>query len=201
MLNLTTASKQVIHSPEVEQVCIFDIYYDDAQAPWRITDSDVDMVYGGNIYLAGWPLKMGEIRTNQDGKIQDVSLTVGNIDENRYVQQLVENYDMIGKRVVLRQLLKNIDDPVVMSFKIKGAKARKGGVDFTMSLGFDYFLSVVPHRTMFQRLCRWKFKDARCKYAGGAASCERTWEDCSENKGNTLNFGAFPGLVTTRFFF
>jgi phage-related protein len=199
MLNLSTAAKTMIQSKEVKTLYLFDINYADGQAPWRLTDWSEQVSYSGNVYNP-WPIKVGEISQSQDGRVAPVSLVVGNIDEARYVQQLVENYDMIGKKVTVTQIFYGLADAIPISFKIAGIKAAKGVVSFTLSIGFDYLLSVIPSRIMYQRFCRWKFKDANCKYAGGDTTCGRFWEDCV-TKGNTINFGNFPGLINSHFFF
>lgn len=173
--------------------------------PLRFTSWDEDVLWDGNTYSA-WAIKHSDITQKADGSINDVAISIGNIDEDRLIQQILETYEVIGQTAKIIQFLLNvdtnsiIDDPITASFKIKGAKARKGQVDFTLSMGFDYLLTTVPKRIMKQSFCDWKFKDTYCKYAGADTECEKTFDDCRE-KGNAINFGGFPGIMNQRFYF
>ena len=168
--------------------------------PLRFTDWSENVVYNSHTYVP-FGVKLGDIRWGADGKMQDLTLAVANIGDDRFIQECIENYEVIGQKVVITQLVKDIDDPIQVTFKVKGAKSNKGQVTFTLAMGFDYLKSEMPTRTMFQRYCRWTFKDSNCQYSGIDTTCNRTFEECKDNKQNILNFGGFPGIINQRFYF
>ena len=176
-------------------------YWEETEYPLCMTDWS-ETVYRDSKTYYPFPVKFGEMKQSGDGQIQPVTLSVGNVAQDRFIQILLEQYEVIGSDVKVIQLFEGIDDPINMTFKISGAKARKGQVDFTLSLGFDYLLSTIPGRTIYNRFCRWKWKDQYCKYAGTETDeCKRTWEDCRDRMENVLNFGGFPGVQNNHFFF
>ncbi|MEW5725866.1 MAG: hypothetical protein AB1896_22335 [Thermodesulfobacteriota bacterium] len=50
-----------------------------------------------------------------------------------------------------------------------------------------------PRGRLLKEVCDKRFKGARCKYAGSAATCSHTLTRCRE-LGNSANFGGFPGV-------
>ena len=176
-------------------------YWELTEYPLCMTDWSETVFRDSKTYYPA-PVKLGEQHQGADGKIQPVTLSVGNVAEDRFIQILLETYEVIGADLKVIQLFEGIDDPLEVTFKVAGAKAKRGQVDFTLSLGFDYLLTAIPGRTIWNRFCRWKWKDQYCKYADTETEeCKRTWEDCRDRMENVKNFGGFPGVQNTHFFF
>ena len=171
-----------------------------ADWPLRWTNWSETVVYGGYSYDPA-PIRHTEISWNSDGELEPMIMSVGNIGGDRFIQQCIEDYNMIGQTITITQLIKDINDPIICQYTIQGAKAKKGDVSFQLGLGFDCLNIQVPNRTIYRKFCNWKFKQAdTCKYAGADATCTKTWEACVA-KGNTANFGNFPGVINSYFYF
>lgn len=205
MLTLTTATYQAMLARSVKTFYLYELDYDPNSDPFYWTSWSESISYGGNTYVP-FTVKHGNVSQEVNGKISGTTLIVGNIDESRTIQNIIENYNVLGNTIVIRQFFFNslnqlINDPISVSFKIESAVATYGQVSFSLSIGFDFLLAYLPSRTMHQRFCRWRvFKGTECKYAGADTTCEMLWEDCV-SKGNTLNFGGFPGILNHVFYF
>lgn len=179
-------------------------YWSLDQYPLCLTDWSEPVAYDSRIYTPA-AIKLGKVAVNQDGRILDTPLSVGIGHDDMTVMKLVEDYDLIGKKIVIHTFIEGADDRPSITFKIKSAKPKKSQIDITLSLGFGYFLTQLPGRTIYQSFCRHIFnypngKGARCKYSGNDTTCTHTFDEC-EAKGNLINFGGFPGVVKTMFFF
>lgn len=211
MLTLSTSLRAALSNPAVQTFRLYELEFADPNSiggftsPIRLTDWSADITWNGNVYTS-WPIKCGEFSQNSDGQINDVSVAVGNLDSERMIQNLIENYEVINHTVTIRQFFKDtsnaiIDDPITRTFTVAGAKATMGVVTFSLSIGLDIFRQTVPNRVIIAQFCRWKqFKDTNCKYAGSDTTCGRAWRDCLL-KGNTLNFGGFPAIINARLYF
>lgn len=182
------------------------IYWEKIDYPLCYTNWDEEVMFSSKMYTP-LPCEFSGITQTTDGKIEDSSLTVSNIAEDRLIQQIIETLEIINETVVVTQVFINPDtqniltsDSVQRTFKIKGAKAKGGTVTFSLSIGFDAFLMKVPKRKMFRKFCRFNFKDEYCKYSGSIETCGKTWEDCLA-RNNTYNFGGFPGILNSKFYF
>lgn len=53
----------------------------------------------------------------------------------------------------------------------------------------------VPAKLANRWTCPWTYKDADCAYAGGLATCDRSWDGANGciTHDNAANFGGFPG--------
>lgn len=211
-MTLTTNQKVAMNSPEAATISLYDFNYyqivEGVRTDYvrRHTDFSEEVYYNTNLYTPV-PMKRSEFKQSSDGKIEDVTLSIANIDQDREIQQIIENYEIIGSDVTVYEFFIDpstgltIDTPIVNTFKVKGAKATKGQVDFSLSIGFDFFNSKLPARQFLSKFCRWKrFKDSYCKYAGSDTTCDRTFDAC-QAKGNVINFGGAPGILTQRLYF
>lgn len=197
MLDTNATTSTAINSPEITSYYLYEINYADGQEPLRWTNWSTNVQHGGKTYEPK-AIKHDEMGISADGKINDVTVEVGNVD--RQIQLYIETYEMIGKRVKVIQVFPGLPDTIEATFIIKGADARKDTVKFTLSLGFDILNAALPGRVFRARFCWWRFKDANCKYSGADAECGYTWEAC-RGKDNTTNFGGFPGILNEVFYF
>lgn len=81
-------------------------------------------------------------------------------------------------------------------FEVVGANSANYVCSFT--LGAENHLSkTFPRRRQTRDFCQWRYKDAEtCKYSGTMPSCDLTLygpNGCQAH-GNTIRFGAFPGI-------
>lgn len=85
---------------------------------------------------------------------------------------------------------------IVEYFEVVGANAANYVCSFT--LGAENHLSkTFPRRRQTRDFCQWRYKDPEtCKYSGPMTSCDLTLygpNGCQAH-GNTVRFGAFPGI-------
>lgn len=177
-----------------------------AENPIRFADYSEDVVWQGETYKS-FPIECGDMSQSVDGKLNDVNLKVANDGDNRIVQHVLEDCEFIGYNMKFYQFFVDpitdyvIDEPITVTFKIKSARAKKGEIEFGLSMGFEYLLTTLPNRQVFAGNCRWRrFKDENCKYSGSDTICRKTFEDC-KTKNNLRNFGGFPAISNQRFYF
>lgn len=199
MLNFSTDGKKLITGSQITSIYLYEVYYSDSEAPLRWAAWDIDVLWQGNTYTPA-VIKHSDLEQNTDGQINDLSLTIGNVD--RIIQYYIEQYDLIGKKVKIIQIFEGIDDFLPATFKIKACKAKKDYATFTLSMGFDFLLAEVPSRRAYARFCSWQFKgaDGNCPYTGSDTICEHTFEACKA-KGALTKIGCFPAIINERIYF
>jgi len=197
MLELNAATIEETQSDELIVVNLYELIYDPNEAPLRYTNWDEPVSYGGNIYDPA-VIKHSELTQSSDGKLNNVTLMVGNAD--RIIQRYIEEYDLIGKRVkVIQFFIGSASGQTQGTFKIKQVIAKKDTATFTLSIGIDYLRVQVPRRTASARHCGWQFRSAECGYEGADTDCEKTFEDCMA-KGNIARIGCFPGIINEKIY-
>lgn len=195
---------EVTHSTTPVSYYLYELTYSDSEDPLRLAAWGADVDFDGYTYSAS-TIKHDEVTTSSDGKVNDVTVTVGNVD--RAIQEYIEEYDIVGNKVVVTQIFEDeygsIAGSVVVEFTIKSIKATEESATFTLSAGVDYFQLKFPGRIVRSRYCRWRFDDENCKYTsntgGTDTTCNLTFRDC-KNKGNIINFGAFPAVPSSRIY-
>ncbi len=201
MLTLTTAQNQVLTAEELVTFYLYELEYDPMEEPLRWTNWDVAVTYDGKTYEPQ-SIKHTEISQSSDGKLNDVTLTIGNLD--RQIQYYIEQYNLMGKKVTIRHILADKDASIKGDlrtvFTIKGAKTNRSTAAFTLSVGIDFVKAQVPARRMFARFCSHQFKDENCRYSGTQTTCSKTFSEC-KRKGNIRNFGGFPAILNERIYF
>ncbi len=193
MLNLDAATIQQLNAPEVSTFYLYEIDYADTEAPLRWTSWDEPVLYN-SLTWNPQTIRHSEVTTNSDGSISPVTMLVGNLDSDRLIQQAIEQYNLVGRKVTIIQLLSGGSHIITFEYRITGARATKGQVNFTLAVGFDIFNIRIPGRRMLAQFCAWQFGDENCSYTPATGEeCEKTWQDCKK-KGNTQNFGGYPGI-------
>lgn len=184
----------VLYSSIVKRFTLYDVYYTDADALY-LTDIKEETVYNGVVYAPAAVQSSG-ITYSSDGKLNDVTLTTGNLD--RLMQYYLEQYEMMGRAVKIREVFADAEDvikgSVVYTYRIKSAKVSKKQAVFTLGVGVDVLGVTVPGRKVYSNFCYNQFRDSNCKYAGTDSTCTKLFDDCIA-KGNNQNFGGFPALV------
>lgn len=168
--------------------------------PLRYTNAKIPIMWGVDIYT---PVVISHSDFSQDGSgaITEATLTVGNAD--REIQKYVSLYDLAAKRVWITTLIMErsggIRDAIQVGMTIKEITTSDALATFTLSVGVEVLGVAVPSITVRANICRWRFKGEDCKYAGTDMSCTMGWEDCI-TKGNSKNFGGFPGVINEKFY-
>lgn len=210
MLVLSTDAMIAINSGSSKSLSLYQINYQDVEngpiLSLFYTNYSEDVMYNSNLYKT-FPILHGDMTQDDSGKANNVTMSIGNIDMDRDVQNILENKIVIGNSVIITQFMLDpdsgmlINSPIRFTFKNNGAKANKGQIDFQLTIGFDFLLSTVPNRRVFGKYCRWrKFKGLECKYSGSETECDRAFDTCKKF-GNTLNFGGFPAIINQAFYF
>ncbi|MCP4158603.1 MAG: DUF2163 domain-containing protein [Deltaproteobacteria bacterium] len=196
MLNADTPTIELLNSDEVSYVYLYEIFYDgNYREPKYWTSSNEDVTFNGKIYES-FSLEHTEISQGSDGKINPVTLSVGNA--NRIMQYYINNYELVGNRVNIIQKFQDVDTVLKYTFVVGGIKATDSSVSMELSLGVDVLKISAPSRFLYSKSCSFKYRGSdTCKYSGSKTSCNKTIYDCRAH-GNLENFGGFPALITNR---
>jgi lambda family phage minor tail protein L len=188
------SNDSVLRSSVVKFFYLYDIYWSSSSS-LKYTDANEPVVFEGKTY-APFPVKSSGVSTDSEGKVNDVTLTVSNID--RLIQLFLETTGFMGNKATIRQVFAdqdgNIKGSLVSSYRIKNATVTSTEATFTLSTGVDVLGATIPARKIFSNFCSHQFRDANCKYTGAAVQCSKIFDDCI-GKNNNLNFGGFPALV------
>lgn len=159
----------------------------------RIVKNSENIVHNGNTYTAanfGLDVK---VEANQEPEV-----TLSAQDQTRTLAQYVEAYDGLVDNKV-RMIVINSATPedieIQEEFLISGSSINNYIVE--LNLGVETTLSKrFPESRQFKDRCAWRYKGARCKYAGAMETCDYTREGPNGCKahGNEINFGGFPGI-------
>lgn len=160
----------------------------------RFCKNTENITFDGNTYVAAnFDLNI----KNQAGEEPNISLTAR--DVTGIIRQSMENYGGgVGFNVTMTVVntAKLSDPPEVQeSFEVTSASAN--GVSVTFQLGAENPLRLgFPLGKHYRDRCRHKYKGARCKYSGGLASCDYSYDGangCAAHS-NQANFGGFRGM-------
>lgn len=169
--------------------------------PLRLTTFPEDVTYEGKLYEKAVISHESETQ-DSSGAITETSLQVGNYDQ--IIQSYISIYKLEGKKVLISTLVLDSLGAIVWTkgseFRIKNISVKSDFASFTLSSGLDVLSITFPNRIARGLYCRWKFKESECKYSGADAICTLTWDDCF-TKGNSANFGGFPGIINEKFYF
>ncbi len=166
----------------------------------RFAEYDSDVTYRGDVY-SRFPLSHENIGENTQGEIDQVNVTLSNV--SRLIQGYLEQYDLRGKKVVIRKVWANqLTDPNAYTdsiYYIDSYTADEKDVVFTLSSKFDVRDLELPARRFSRNYCAWKFKSGECGYAGAESECNKTLQRCRELQ-NQIRFGGFPSIPSRRIF-
>lgn len=211
-VEFTGPDKEGIHKEEVKSIFLYEIQYADdvthshpdepeehTHTYWLYwADWDVDVTWKDQVYTHK-VIKHSEITHSSDGRINDVQVSIGNVD--RMIQYFIELYDLVGRKVRVIEIFEGIEAYLSYTFTINKITAKKDVAAFTLGMGFDFLIEELPNRRMFSRRCGWIFKgsDGNCNYQGADTTCSKSFLEC-KRKGNLANFGGFPGILNERIY-
>lgn len=189
---------------ENKPVFLYTLYdYDGASSNLYFAEWDSDVTFDGVTYTR-FPIKHQMIKSNTQGQIDTVQLTIGNV--SRLIQAYLETYDLRAKKVKIRMVfsdqLADASAYIDEVFYIESYSADDTNAQFNLSSKFDVMDVELPNRRYMRNYCSWKFKGTECKYAGATSTCNKTETACRAMSGgsNIVNFGGFPGIPTARIY-
>ena len=173
--------------------------YDGASNNLNLAEYDTDIVFNGITYTR-FPITIDMISENNKSMIDTVNLTISNV--SRVIQSYLESYDLRGKKVSIKTVWANqladanayIEDVLY----IDSYTADQNNVSFILTTKFDVLDVELQLRRYSRNYCNWKFKGTECGYAGSDTVCNKTKQDCKNNKNNYARFGGFPSIQSNR---
>jgi len=166
-----------------------------------LTSHDADVTFDGQVYTK-FPITHEAISDNTQGEIDQVNLRISNV--SRAIQAYLEANDWRGKKVTITAVfldaLADADDAIVHTFFIDNYTSDEKDVNVVLTTKFDVLDIQLPLGAYNRNYCRWKFKSSECGYAGSESVCNKTKQDCRDNKNNVVRFGGFPSIPQRRLF-
>jgi lambda family phage minor tail protein L len=162
---------------------------------------DEDVTFDGETYTK-FPITHESVSDNSRGEIDSVAVRISNV--SRLIQSYLESYDWRGKKVTITQVfldqLADADAKISFVLYIDNYKASEADVEFQLTTRFDVIDVMLPLGAYNRNYCRWKFKSTECGYVGAESVCNKTKQDCRDNKDNVVRFGGFPSIPQRRLF-
>jgi len=173
--------------------------------PIRVVRDNQDLTWKTYTWVA-FPFEIDEIGDTSKGEIPQIDIRVANI--SRAMESYLQAYDSYCKTNGYTPITVNIyvvntkailadgncDPEVEHSFVLKQPKTNAEWATFTLGATNTYTIRV-PQGRLLKNTCRYKFKDARCGYAGEEVACDKTLVAC-RSYNNSDRFGGFPGVGT-----
>jgi len=100
MLKVSEELNRTLTAPEIRSCYLYDLEYEEGGV-LRWVGGKNPVLHNGFTYEPS-SIKHSDISQDTDGKINDVSVTVGNLD--RIIQHYINQYDLIGKPVKVTQV-------------------------------------------------------------------------------------------------
>ena len=189
------------NKPENRPLFLYRIHEYNGTDDLLLTSWDEDVEYDGDTYLR-FPMSHEAVGDNARGEIDTVTVKISNV--SRLMQAYLELYDFRGKKVTITQVfadqLADVDANIQFIFYIENFNSDAQNVDFILTTRYDVMDISLPLESYNRNYCRWKFKGTECGYAGAESVCNKTIQDCRDNKDNVLRFGAFPSIPQRRIY-
>ena len=193
MLSLASAliSRKNMLSDDGAWLVLLEIDFPGAEPTMRIVRNTEDVVWDSQTWTA-FPFAVDTINENNKGEEVNVVVRVSNV--SRYVQGILEDTDTVGADITLRVVhSEHLDTSaaLTMEFLCTAVVADSEWVSFTLGAK-SVFRRRFPQERILKDFCRWRFQSTPCGYSGAQTSCDKTLEDCRDNKSNEDRFGGFP---------
>lgn len=184
----------------------------------KIVSNSEDVYWPGtespdNLYTA-IPFELGEIGDDSKGEVPSVTLRVSN--HARWCETYLDNYDgMVDSNVEIRVVNSiNVLTPTISSctyletpeillyYDIVGSSSNSQWGTFTLGAS-NPFNKRFPRNKIYRNICRYRwFPDVggRCNYPGTATTCNRSLDQCRNDRDNAERFGGCPGVASKGIF-
>lgn len=194
------SAKNAIHSPEA-WLLLAEIEFSALSPPvtLHLARNNEDVLWRGETWQA-FAFELDDMEESSEGKVPSLALRVANV--NRMVQGYVERIPEggLGSPVTLYVAHSgNLAETQVPTFPFSIISVECSAMWVAIGLGAENpFLRRLPRNSFRANACRWRFRDARCGYAGAETVCGKTLARCLA-LANAERFGGFPGLVRRGF--
>lgn len=176
----------------------------DFSSTYRYTSADIDILYGGNSYLARG-LEISPTQYQLSMTIDKASLVLDNVDKS--IGTIIEANAIWGKTVIIR--LAALTDTGAVSGQeamfvgvVDSAEYNDHKARFNVYNVLIFWKRKTPRRYYSPSCQVSDFRDTYCMYSGGEEWCDRSWERCVALS-NSINFRGWrwlPALVAKTIF-
>jgi len=200
MKPVTSAYTQQKNKQFSTSIILYGIRYDATANKWLYyTNYGSAVTYDGIEYVPA-VIHHDAFKENTTGKIESVTLEIGNVD--KIIQYYIDSYNALRKaKVVIKQVFKEeLSDPTCYDeqiYYIDGCSVSTSVASFVLGSSFDIMNVKVPKRTYSRGYCQFRFKGTECGYAGPEGTCNKTIQRCIE-LGNVERVGMFPAIPMKR---
>lgn len=184
----------------VRPIYLYGIQYDEVANKWLYyTNWNEEILWEGALYQP-YVITHGAVKETLSGKVEKVSLTIGNVDRN--LQYYLENYKGLKDRkvVITTVFYEALDNPNCYDrneYRVESSTSDQRTVLLTLGSSLDVLNVKLPRRYFFRSYCQFRFKGKDCGYSGGETWCNKTFQRCEE-LGNIRRFGGFPATPMKR---
>jgi lambda family phage minor tail protein L len=180
------------------------IDYDSLGNDLNFAEYESDVKYptdGGTLYTR-FPIKHEYTSQNVKGSIDQVTLTVANV--NRLIEAYLLSYNLRGKQVKIKHVwayqLADEDAYTEEIYYIDNYTTDVENAVFVLSSKFDVLDVTLPTRTYLRSYCAWKFGSTQCGHTiVGDETCNKTFARCRV-LANQIRFGGFPSVPSDKLF-
>lgn len=144
-----------------------------------------------------WPITREAIDTSSDRTGKTLKIQIGNVKWSKLLGAL-RTTDVRNSVVVLRKIywdISHLMENTVILFKGRIAELMFNEQQIELlaaDLTWD-FGRTMPDR-IYSESCMHVFKGTLCGYLGPNTTCNKSWEDCTDNKANGGRFGGFKQI-------
>lgn len=162
--------------------------------PIRLVQNEVDITWNGETWTA-FPFEIDVIGDWKKNELPQIVARVSNVA--RSIQGYIDDSDggvqsQVGIYVVHGGNLGETTPLLELHYTVISTSCDHEWVTFTLSAS-NTFARRFPKNTCLKNICRYKFKDQWCGYAGVETQCDRSLSRCRALS-NSERFGGFPGI-------
>lgn len=169
--------------------------------PFRIlaNDSIGSIDIKGNTYYTKL-IQTSDIQTSLDGNSESINVIISDISQD-FSGLIADKGDVLTNTACkIEQVIFNsdsntiIDNPIlIFDGLINNLQLSQTYCAFSLQRPLYSYSTVSPNMT-YDINCQFKFKDARCQYAGTETKCDKTLARC-QALGNVTRFGGYPSVT------
>jgi len=195
-VTLPSALISVINSLSDDDPCLIllEITVPGLTDPILLVNNEVNITWDSKMWVA-FPFEVDTIGDWRKSELPRIVVKVSNVA--RAIQGYIDASDggisaSVSLYVVHAGNLSETTPLIELNYTVTSTSCNHEWVTFNLSAS-NTFTRRFPKNMCFKNMCRFKFKDAWCKYAGVETQCDRSLERCRALS-NSVNFGGFPGI-------
>lgn len=196
MKNVVDNFKIQKNAPLTKPIFLYAIQYDPVGNRWlRLTAWPTTVIFDGETYKP-YVIRHGAIKETLSGKIEKLSLTIGNVD--RELQYYLDNYNGLKEKTIVITMVfeDTLNDPTCYdsyTYLVEQSSSDKRTAVLALGSSLDVLNITLPRRKFFRAYCQFRYKGLECGYSGPEGTCNKTFTQC-EAYGNVSRFGAYPAI-------